>query len=96
MSEPDYIKSMREYSEELCKDPVRLKAFLRSVMGPPKRTLEGEEKESVWLMIRLSDNLISTSNNQHTITEVYHVNQKEYHVTYFDGSIEIEEMLPDD
>jgi hypothetical protein len=28
---------------------------------------------------------------------VYHLNQKEYHVTYFDGNdFEIDEILPDD
>lgn len=77
--------------------PEELKAFLRKVMGPPYRTLEGQEKENVWLMIKLIDEPTSASNNQRTITEVYHLNQKEYHVTYFDGDeFEINEMLPDD
>ena len=97
MSEPDFIKRMREYSEELCKDPIRLKEFMRKVMGPPRRTLEGQEKDNVWLMIQLIDEPTSASNNQRTITEVYHLNQKEYHVTYFDGDeFEIDEMLPDE
>lgn len=74
-----------------------LKVFLRKVMGPPHRTLEGQEKENVWLMIQLIDEPVSYSNNQRTITEVYQLNQKEYHVTYFDGdNFEIDEMLPDD
>jgi hypothetical protein len=39
----------------------------------------------------------SVSNNQNTITEVYHLNQKEYHVTYFAGEdYVIDEMLTDD
>jgi hypothetical protein len=71
--------------------------FIRKVMGPPRRTLEGQEKENVWLMIQLIDEPISVSNNQRTITEVYHLNQKEYQVTYFStDNFEIEEMLSDD
>lgn len=77
--------------------PAEARAWIRKVMGPPRRTLEGQEKENVWLMIRLIDEPTSASNNQHTITEVYHLNQKEYRVTYFDGDyFEIDEMLPDD
>lgn len=84
----DFINSM---------SPEELKVLLRKVMGPPRRTLEGQEKENVWLMIQLIDEPTSTSNNQRTITEVYHLNQKEYRVTYFDGDdFEIDEMLPDD
>lgn len=71
--------------------------FIRKVMGPPRRTLEGQEKENVWLMLQLIDEPTSFSNNQHTITEVYHLNQKEYQVTYFStDDFEINEMLPDD
>jgi hypothetical protein len=77
--------------------PEELKAFLRKIMGPSRRTLEGQERENVWLMIQLIDEPTSASNNQRTITEVYHLNQKVYHVTYFDGGdFEIDEMLPDD
>jgi hypothetical protein len=91
------FNSQQEFINDLCKDPTRLKAFMRSVMGPPSRVLEGQEKENVWLMIQLVDEPTSASNNQRTITEVYHLNQKEYHVTYFDGDdFEIAEMLPDD
>jgi hypothetical protein len=84
----DFINSM---------SPAELKALLRKVMGPPRRTLEGQEKDNVWLMIQLIDEPTSASNNQRTITEVYHLNQKEYHVTYFDGdNFEIDEMLSDE
>lgn len=77
--------------------PAEARAWIRKVMGPPRRTLEGQEKDNVWLMIQLIDEPTSASNNQHTITEVYHLNQKEYRVTYFDGDeFEIDEMLPDD
>ena len=77
--------------------PEEAKAWIRKVMGPPRRTLEGQEKDNVWLMIQLIDEPTSCSNNQQTITEVYHLNQKEYHVTYFNGDyFEIDEMLPND
>lgn len=77
--------------------PAETQEFIRRVMGPPRRTLEGQEKENVWLMIQLIDEPDSFSNNQRTITEVYKLNQKEYHVTYFDGDeFEIDEMLVDD
>ena len=77
--------------------PEEARAWIRKVMGPPRRTLEGQEKENVWLMIQLIDEPTSASNNQRTITEVYHINRKEYHVTYFDGDyFEIDEMLADD
>lgn len=77
--------------------PEEAKAWIRKVMGPPRRTLEGQEKDNVWLMIQLIDEPTSASNNQRTITEVYHLNQKEYHVTYFDGDdFEIHEISPDD
>ena len=86
-----------DFTNRLVKDPAELKKFLRKVMGPPRRTLEGQEKENVWLMIQLIDEPTSASNNQHTITEVYRINQKEYHVTYFHGDhFDIAEMLPDD
>ena len=68
----------KQVMDELLENPIKLKAFMRSIMGPPSRTLEGQEKENVWLMIQLLDNPSSATNNQRTITEVYHLNQKEY------------------
>jgi hypothetical protein len=77
--------------------PDEARAFIRKVMGPPRRTLEGQEKENVWLMILLQDEPDECTNNQRTITEVYKINQKEYHVTYFDkDDFEIKEMLEDE
>lgn len=86
-----------DFVNKLSKDPVKLKEFLHAVRGVPRRTLQGQEKDNVWLMIQLIDEPTSASNNQRTITEVYYINQKEYHVTYFDGDVyEIDLMLPDD
>lgn len=97
MNEPDYLKRMREYTEELCKDPVRLKAFMRSVMGPPLVTLEGKEKEQVLASLALIEPF-DQSNNQHSWTDSYMINDTEYHVTYFPGSDDpiVDKMLPED
>ena len=87
----------KDFLEKLRQDPVRLKAFLRSVMGPTRRTLEGKERENIWLMIQLHDQPEEFSNNQHSITEVYKFNQREYHVHYgIEDNPIIEEILPDD
>jgi hypothetical protein len=77
--------------------PEEAKAFLRKVMGPNRKRLEGQERENVWLMILMQEEPTSSSNNQRSITEVYIFNQREYHVTYMieDEPI-IEEILSDD
>ena len=98
MSNEDYLQRLREYSEELCKDPVRLKAFMRSVMGPPYKTLEGIDKENVLMMLRLTEPYKET-NNQHSWTSYYNLGGKEYHVTFFpeaDEPIVDEIILEDD
>ncbi len=89
------ISEMSEYKSKMTTEEARV--WIRSIMGPPRRTLEGQERENVWLMIMLQDEPESSSNNQHSITEVYRINQKEYHVHYFSGEQpEIEEILDDD
>lgn len=70
--------------DELIKDPVKLKAFLRKVMGPPHRTLAGQEYNDVALLLRLAEPF-NSSNNQHTMTDEYRLAGKLYHVTYFPG-----------
>lgn len=78
----------------MTKDEAR--AFIRKIMGPPMRRLEGQERENVWLMMQMIDP-VSSSNNQRTITDVYIMNQKEYHVTYMlEDKPVIEEILPDE
>lgn len=97
MSNDEYLETMRKYSEELRKDPVRLKAFMRSVMGPPSRKLEGRDKENVLLMLQLTEPYKET-NNQHSWTAYYNVGGKEYHVTFFPEADEpvVDEMLPEE
>ena len=55
--------------------------FIRKVMGPPKRTLEGKERENIWLLIQMSTP-INESNNQRFWHEEYMLSGKRYDVTY--------------
>jgi len=85
---------MSEYVSKMTREEAR--AFIRKIMGPPRKTLEGQERENVWLMIMLQEEPDQVSNNQHSITEVYKINQREYHVHYFPNEDPIiEEMLDD-
>lgn len=91
----DDWKAIREKHAKFT--PEEARAWIRKVMGPPRRTLEGQERENVWLMILMQDKPDSFSNNQHSITEVYKINQREYHVHYFtEEKPIIEELLDDD
>ncbi len=85
-------------------DPVRLiqnmskeevKALLRKVMGPSKRTLEGQEKENMLLVFKLIEPVEST-NNQRSFTDEYYHAGKTYYVHYFGNEVDVEEVLPDD
>lgn len=92
LSREEELEKMRAFSEELAKDPVRLKAFLRKVMGPPRRVLEGDEYEKIATLISLMDPYHS-SNNQRTMTDRYRIGTKRYDVTYGVCDIpEIEEV----
>lgn len=51
-------------------------------MGPPCRELEGEEYEHTWLILNMLDP-VEVTNNQQSITEIYHQAGKIYHVHYF-------------
>ena len=98
MTKAEELQRLREYSEELRKDPVRLKAFMRRVMGPPSRTLEGSDKEHVMLLLNLTKPYKET-NNQHSWTDYYNIGGIEYHATYFPEDINspiIDQMLPEE
>lgn len=86
----------KEFMEKLREDPVKLKKFLRDVMGPPKRTLEGKEREQVLLLLALTEPF-KQSNNQHSWSNYYRIGNTEYHVTSFSCEDDIVElMLPED
>ena len=71
-------------------------AFIRKVMGPPTKTLEGKEREQILLLLAMTEPFKAT-NNQHSFTEYYMIGDTEYHVTTFPGEdIIIDEMLPED
>jgi hypothetical protein len=72
------------------------KIFLRKVMGPPRKTLEGKEREQVILLLAMTEPYKAT-NNQHSWTEYYMIGETEYHVTTFPGEdVIVDKILPDD
>lgn len=71
-------------------------AFIRRVMGPPKRTLEGKEREDILLLLSMIEPY-STSNNQHSWTDCYMIGKAEYHVTSFSCEDDVVELImPED
>ena len=70
-------------------------AFIRKVMGPPRKTLEYKEREQILLLIAMITPFNAT-NNQHSFTEYYMIGTTEYHVTTFpDGDVIVDQMLDD-
>lgn len=66
------------------------------IIRPNERTLEGEEKRSMFLILSLLDPYMQT-NNQRFITDHFKYGDKEYHVTFFDAdNFEIVEITPVD
>ena len=61
--------------------PEQAKEFIRRVMGPPKRQLEGKERDNAWLLIQMSTP-VRESNNQRFWHEEYLIAGKRYDVTY--------------
>ena len=75
--------------------PEKAKELLRAVMGPPKRTLEGQERERVWLLIQMSTP-VHESNNQRFWNEEYLIGGRRYDVTYGVEDTPIVEVYEDD
>ena len=75
--------------------PEEAKAFIRRIKGPPKRVLDGQEREHMLTVFRLIEP-IRTTNNQRSFTEEYVHAGKMYDVHYFEGETVVEEYLPDD
>lgn len=61
--------------------PEEARAFIRKVMGPPKRQLEGQERAHAWLLINMSIP-VRESNNQRFWTSEYVISGRRYDVTY--------------
>lgn len=62
--------------------PEEARAWIRSVVGPPRRTLEGQEREQILTMLTLIGPTV-TSNNQHSWSEDYRQGNRHWHITYF-------------
>jgi hypothetical protein len=71
------------------------RAFIRKVMGPPRRVLEGAEREHILTVLRLIEP-IRTTNNQRSFTDEYIHAGKIYDVHYFDDETIIEEIIEDE
>ncbi len=71
------------------------RAFIRAVMGPERRLIEGQEREHLLTVFRIIDP-VEESNNQHSWTTVYKHAGKEYHHVEGDEFDELTEILPDD
>lgn len=86
---------MIDFDPETMTDAQR-KAFIRAVMGPPRRVLIDTEREHILMLMALIEPYRAT-NNQHSWTEYYRLNDREYHVTTFAADdIVVEEMLDED
>ena len=70
-------------------------AFIRKVMGPARRVLEGSEREHMLTVLSLIEP-IRTTNNQRAFTDEYVHAGKMYDVHYFDDGTVVEEILKDD
>jgi hypothetical protein len=69
------------------------RAFLRRVMGSPRRELEGAERDQVLLMLAMLGKPTSTSNNQRSYLEEYmHAGRHWCVTTWPDGYYTVEEI----
>ena len=89
----DDWKAIREKHAKFT--PEEARAWIRKVMGPPKRVLEGDEREHMLTVFRLLEPIEST-NNQRSFTDEYEHAGKTYYVHYFEDEVEVEEVLKDD
>jgi hypothetical protein len=75
--------------------PEEAKAFIRRIMGPERRVLQGTEREHMLTVLRLIEP-IRTTNNQRSFTDEYVHADRMYDVHYFEDEIVVEEILKDD
>jgi hypothetical protein len=61
-----------------------VEAWIRKIMGPPKRILLGEEHDKVWLMLQMAEPVRET-NNQRSFCVEYNLGGKMYDVHYLPG-----------
>ena len=96
MTHEKQLQAIMNAAENIRKDPEKLKKFLRAVMGAPRRTLEGKEKNDIILLLALMEPF-EQSNNQYSWTDCYRIGKTEYHVTNFpDSEVIVDEILKDE
>lgn len=61
--------------------PEEAQAFIRRVLGPPKRQLLGDEYKHMMMVLSLKDPICS-SNNQRFWTDEYEHDGRRYDITY--------------
>ena len=86
---------IQEAADRIASDPIKLKEFMRKVMGPNQRIIAGQEREHLLTVFKLLEPS-EESNNQRSWTTVYEHAGKTYHLTTGDGWDELAEILPDD
>jgi hypothetical protein len=79
----EYIKNMT---------PEQAQALLQRVQGPPRRVLEGAEREQTLTMLALIGPSVTT-NNQHSWSEDYIQGNKHWCVTTFPAGESIGEEI---
>ena len=62
--------------------PEQVQAMVRKIMGPPRRELQGKEREQVLTMLALIGPTVTT-NNQHSWSEDYVQGGRHWCITYF-------------
>ena len=62
--------------------PEEARAWIRKIMGPPTRRLEGKEHEQMMLLFSMTEPVRET-NNQHSWCAEYNIGGKMYNVHYF-------------
>jgi hypothetical protein len=73
--------------------PEQARAFVRKVMGPPRRELQDKEREQVLLMLAMLGGPTVTTNNQHSYSEDYvHAGRHWCVTTWPDGYYTVEEI----
>ena len=75
--------------------PEEVQTFLRKVMGPPRRILEGVEREQVLTMLALIGPT-ATTNNQRSWSEDYVQGGQHWCVTYLPGEEAVVEEIERD
>lgn len=61
--------------------PEEARAWIRAVVGPPRRQLLGDEYKHMMILLSLKDPICS-SNNQRFWTDEYIYGDKRYEITY--------------